>query len=130
MEDKINVLRNLQAIDPLSIPSDLAPIPEAAALARLTVATVRRRIRDGRLSCYGTPGNYRISLSELIPCRPATKPLYTPSRRTGQHLRTFWFSKGAQPKNREGKKKSQPVRRDVETPATVETAPEKPLTVQ
>jgi hypothetical protein len=93
----------------LSIPGDLVPIPEAAAIARLTTSTIRRRIRDGRLSCYGTPGNYRVSISELLPCRSATKPLYTPNRRSGQHLRKYWFSKGAQPKNRERKKKSQPV---------------------
>ena len=57
--------RTLSAETP--VPLDLCPLSEAGRLARVSVYTIYRLIKQGLLRRWGTAGMYRVSISELMP---------------------------------------------------------------
>ena len=132
MNSKTDILKDLQDFESTSrygqIPEDLRKISEAAFIARISPNTIRKRIRQGKLRRYGTPQSYCVSLSELLPCQPATQPLYTQQpKRSAEHLKKFRWSKGITAWN---KGKSLRKEKVTAAPAIAKTAPEKSLTVQ
>ncbi|MEK7752319.1 MAG: helix-turn-helix domain-containing protein [Acidobacteriota bacterium] len=50
-----------------NLPTDLYRVPEAARLTGISESTIRRLFRAGRLTLYGRPGYYHVSLRDLLP---------------------------------------------------------------
>ena len=61
--DKTIELARLRAVQP----PPLVPVPEAAARLGLSVATVRRRLKDGELRAVRVGRAVRVDLSQVAP---------------------------------------------------------------